>query len=122
MRMINIKFKDTSKLIMAICSSMLKEENKTLIVSPDEEKSKEAILETNKLLQQGSLVGLDTYSSDNRIVFKNGSTIEFVVPEKESDTIRGKRSKLPMWLYDYEYYDKEEVDKGLEPFINNRIE
>ena len=36
----DIKFKDTSKLIMAICSSILKDENKTLIVSTDEEKSK----------------------------------------------------------------------------------
>lgn len=73
----DIKFKDTSKLIMAICSSILKDENKTLIVSTDEEKSKEAILETAKLLQQGSLVGLDVYATDNRIEFKNGSTIEF---------------------------------------------
>ena len=78
----DIKFKDTSKLIMAICSSILKDENKTLIVSPDEEKSNEARLETEKLLQQGSLVLLDAYVTDNRIEFKNGSTIEFVVSRK----------------------------------------
>ena len=98
----DIKFKDTSKLIMAICSSILKDENKTLIVSPDEDKSNEARLETEKLLQQGCLVGLDAYMSNNRIEFKNGSIIEFAVPEKESDTIRGKR----MCLYDYEYCKK----------------
>lgn len=55
---------------------------------------------------------MDAYATDNRIEFKNGSTIEFVVPSK-SNTIRGKRSKLPMLLYDYEYYDNEEVDKVL---------
>ena len=60
-----MKFKDTSKLIMAICSSILKDENKTLIVSTDEEKSK--ITSTRKS------------GCDNRIEFKNGSTIEFVV-------------------------------------------
>lgn len=38
--MTNIKFTDTSKLIMAICSSILKDENKTLIVSPDEREEK----------------------------------------------------------------------------------
>lgn len=103
---------------MAICTSILKEENKTLIASPDEEKNKEARLETEKLLLQGSLVGLDTYASDNKIVFKNGSTIEFIVPTKESDTIRGGRSKLPMWLYDYECYNKDDIDKVVEPFIN----
>ena len=103
---------------MAICSSILKDENKTLIVSTDEEKSKEARLETAKLLQQGSLVGLDVYATDNRIEFKNGSTIEFVVPKEESDTNRGKRSKLPMLLYDYNY-DEEEVNKVLEQFTNN---
>ena len=35
----DIKFKDTSKLIMAICSLILKDENKTLIVSTDEQKN-----------------------------------------------------------------------------------
>lgn len=103
---------------MAICTSILKEENKTLIVSPDEEKSKEARLETEKLLQQGSLVGLDTYAIDKIIKFKNGSTIEFIVPEKGSDTIRGKRSKLPMWLYDYECCNQEDIDRVIEPFMN----
>ena len=102
---------------MAICSSILKEENKTLIVSPDEEKSKEARFEIDKLLQQGSLVGLDTYATDKIIKFKNGSSIEFVVPEKESDIIRGKRSKLPMLLYDYEYCSQDDADRVIEPFI-----
>ena len=103
---------------MAICTSILKEETKTLIASPDEDKNKEARFETEKLLQQGSLVGLDTYATDKIIKFKNGSTIEFIVPDKESDTIRGKRSKLPMWLYDYECYNKEDINKAIEPFMN----
>jgi hypothetical protein len=103
---------------MAICTSILKEETKTLIASPDEEKSKETRLETEKLLQQGSLVGLDTYATDKIIKFKNNSTIEFVVPEKESDMIRGKRSKSKMWLYDYECCDWDNVDKIVDPFIN----
>lgn len=119
--MIIIKFADKSKLITAICTSILKEENKTLIVSTDEEKSKEARLETEKLLQQGSLVGLDTYASDTKIKFKNGSIIEFIVPEKESDVIRGKRSKSKMWLYDYERCNWDEVDKVIEQFCE-RIE
>lgn len=75
---------------------------KSLEVILDEEKSNEAILETEKLLQQSCLVELDAYMSNNRIEFKNGSIIEFAVPEKESDTIRGKR----MCLYDYEYCKK----------------
>ena len=107
---------------MAICTSILKEENKTLIFSPDDEKRKEARLETDKLLQQGSLIGLDTYETDKIIKFKNGSTIEFIVPEKESDTIRGKRSKFPMWMYDYERYNQDEIDKALKPFIKERME
>jgi hypothetical protein len=93
---------------MAICTSILKEENKTLIASPDEERSKEARLETEKLLQQGRMVGLDTYATDKIIKFKNGSTIEFIAPENECETIRGRRSKLPMWLYDYECCNLEE--------------
>lgn len=105
-----IKFEDKSKLIMAICTSILKDENKTIIVSPDEEKSKDAKTETDKLLQQGSLVGLDTYATDTIVKFKNGSAIEFVVPEKESDVIRGKRSKSKIWLYDYECCDWDNVD------------
>lgn len=115
--MINIKFEDKSKLIMAICSSILKEENKTLIISPDKEKSKEVRLETEKLLQQARVVGLDTHERENEICFENGSTIKFVVPNKESETIRGKRSGLPMWLYDYECFNQEEFDKAVEPFI-----
>lgn len=106
---------------MAICTSILKEDNKTLIASPDEEKSKEARIETEKLLQHGSLVGLDTYATDKIIKFKNGSTIEFIVPEKASDTIRGKRSKLPMWLYDYECGNQDEIDETLKPFIKERM-
>lgn len=102
---------------MAICSSILNEENKTLIASPDEEHSKEARLETEKLLKQGSYVGLDTYATDKVIRFKNGSTIEFITPTKESETCRGKRSKLPMLLYDYEYCSQEDIDKVIEPFI-----
>ena len=113
--MINIKFEDKNKLIMAICVSILKEENKTLIVSPDEEKSNEARLETEKLLQQGCLVGLDAYMSNNRIEFKNGSVIEFAVPEKESDTIRGKR----MCLYDCQLPSPK--GSGFPPMTHERI-
>lgn len=102
---------------MAICTSILKEENRTLIASPDEEKSKEARLETKNFLKQGSLIGLDTYATDKMIKFKNGSTIEFVVPEKENEVIRGKRSRLPMLLYDYEYCNQEDIDKVIEPFM-----
>lgn len=75
---------------MAVCSSILKEENKTLIASPDEERSKEARLETEKILKQGSMVGLDTYTTDRTIKFKNGSTIEFIAPEKAKDTYSWK--------------------------------
>jgi hypothetical protein len=102
---------------MAICTSILKQETKTLIASPDEENNKEARLETEKLLQQGGLVGLDAYTTDKIIKFKNGSTIEFVVPEKESNTIRGKRSKSKMWLYDYECCDWDNVDKIIDQFV-----
>jgi hypothetical protein len=102
---------------MAVCSSILKEENKTLIASTDEERSKKARLETEKLLQQGCLVGMDTYATDKIIKFKNGSSIEFVVPEKDSGNCRGRRSELPMLLYDYEYCNQEDVDKVIEPFI-----
>lgn len=119
--MSSFKFADKIRLIMAICTSILKEENKTLVVSPDEEKRKEVRLETEKLLKHGSLVGLDAYSKNNKIEFKNGSTIEFVVPQKESDTIRGKRSKLPMWLYDYECCSQDDIDNTVEPFINNTM-
>ena len=68
---INIQFKDTSKLVMAICSSILKQENRTLIISPNEEKSNEAKLETEKLLQQGSVVGLDTYEREYNPSYKS---------------------------------------------------
>jgi hypothetical protein len=102
---------------MAVCTSILKDNYKTLIALPDEEKSNEARLETEKLLHQGSCMGLCTYEKDNMIKFINGSSIEFVVPEKASDTIRGRRSKLPMLLYDYEYCNQEEIDKVLEPFM-----
>lgn len=102
---------------MAISSSILKDENKTLIVSPDEKSSKEARLETEKLLQQGSLVGLATSSTDNVIKFKNGSMIEFIVPEKDNVNCRGRRSQLPMMLYDYEYCNQDGIDKIIEPFI-----
>lgn len=64
------------------------------------------------------MVGLDTYSKDNKIEFKNGSTIEFISHTKENDTIRGKRRDLPMWLYDYEYCSQEDIDKAVEPLIN----
>jgi hypothetical protein len=103
---------------MAISSSILKDETKTLIVSPNEESSREARLETEKLLQQGSMVGLDTYATDKIIKFKNGSSIEFVVPEKDNGNCRGRRSQLPMWFYDYEYcFNQKEFDKVIEPFI-----
>jgi hypothetical protein len=102
---------------MAVCSSILKVENKTLIASPNEERSKEARAETEKILQQGSMVGLDIYAIDGVIKFKNGSSIEFVVPEKASDTIIGRRSELPMWLYDYECCNQKDIDKVVEPFI-----
>jgi len=100
----------------------LKDENKTLIVSPDEEKSIEARLEAEKLLQQGSVVGLDTYATNNRIGFQNGSAIEFISPTKSNDVIRGKRSKLPMWLYDYESCSQDNIDKVIEPFTRKEWE
>ena len=103
---------------MAVCTSILKDNYKTLIASPNEEKSNEARLETDKLFHQGSYVGLYAYEKDNIIKFINGSSIEFVIPEKASDTIRGKRSKLPMWLYDYECYNQDNFNKAVESFIN----
>lgn len=63
------------------------------------------------------MVSLDTYSKNNRIEFENGSVIEFIVPEKSREIIRGRRSKLPMWLYDYECCNQEDIDKAIEPLI-----
>ena len=117
MRKIDISF------IMAIVTSILKDKTKTLIVSPDEKSSREAIFETEKLLKQSGISGLDacTYEKDNqtKIKFKNGSFIEFVSPVKDSDVIRGRRSELPMLFYDYEYCNQDEINEVLEPFIRN---
>ena len=114
MRKIDISF------IMAIVTSILKDKTKTLIVSPDEKSSREAIFETEKLLKQSGVSGLDacTYEKDNqtKIKFKNGNFIEFVSQVKDSDVIRGRRSEIPMWLYDYECYSQDDIDKVIEPF------
>lgn len=120
--MIVINFEDKSKLIIAVCSSILKDNYKTLIALPDEERSNEARDETEKLLHKIRHAGLCTYKKGNVIKFINGSTIEFVFPEKESDVIRGKRASVPMCLYDYEYCNRELLDEVLKPFMKDDIE
>ena len=54
---------------------------------------------------------------DKQIGFSYGAFAKSVVPEKENEAIRGKRSKLPMLLYDYEYCNQEDIDKVIEPFM-----
>jgi len=54
-------------------------------------------------------------ASKSTMIFKNGSVIE-TLPLNNSETIRGKRSKLPIWFDDFEY-DEKELNEVLEMYM-----
>lgn len=114
-----MKHNEIYKIIMAIATSILKSENKTLIVSPNEDSNKDAYDTTLKYLSYDPSVksSFDTYG--NKIEFTNGSSIEFVVPSKPSETIRGKRADISHWYFDYEEFAIPRciVDEVLEAFV-----
>ena len=50
----------------------------------------------------------------NKLVIKNGGIVD-TIPVND-DIIRGKRSKIPLLYYDYEF-DKENLDKVVKEYI-----
>jgi hypothetical protein len=111
-----IKLYDWQKIVLAIADSILKSKNKTLIVSPNEDKKQEAYNNILKILSYDPSIKIQSNNNSCTIYFENGSTIECDVPQPkfESDCIRGQRVKMDHWYYEYEV--PEDIDEVLKPF------
>lgn len=57
-----------------------------------------------------------------KIIFKNGSSIETIIPHKPEEIVRGKRAKIEPWDQDWEYdaIDKEVFEEVCKPYLNNK--
>lgn len=72
----------------------------------------------SKLNKDMTILAVDI-ANKNTMIFKNGSVIECSKIEN-SDTVRGKRSKLPLYFDDFDY-DEEKLEKILGKVINNKV-
>lgn len=90
-----------------------------MVVSPDKKHREKAYNQTLRLLSA------DMCQSDkdnSKIFFKNGSTIEFVIPQKQEEIIRGHRSQTPLFLnedLDLYNFQKEMLSKINKPIERN---
>lgn len=107
-----IRIDERYKILHAICTSILKDENKTLFIC-NGEKSKD---DTYKKLLNATPKDVIEDNENFIVKFKNGSTIECMCP-KEFKVTRGKRAEINPFLDPCENcIDKEMLDKVLKPF------
>ena len=119
---------DDYKFVSSICKSIIYENTKCLIVSPNQEKLDKAkektlnLINTYNMTKNENSKSIDIQINKNTIAFKNGSVISFEVPKPQSETIRGHRAEFNHWLYDLEgMADDKIITEVLDEYVNKAL-
>lgn len=75
------------------------------------------------LSDQHKIIQKEIKTMENaEIIFKNGSSIKIITPNKPEENIRGKRAKIYPYSFDWEYaaIDKEVFEEVCKPYLNNK--
>lgn len=111
------------KVIESIIRAMLYHDSKIVFVCPSQEKADICFNRFNSIINQSSnILNPEIEEKSNaEIKFKNGSTIEIITPKKREEVIRGKRSSINHWWFDWEGsgIDNETLDNVLNPFASD---
>ena len=115
-----MKLYDWQKILLFVTNAIMKNENKIVVVSPDEKHKDDVYKNTKKMLSYDPAV-VSSYDDSNCVIeFKNGSVITCLTPKPEEDIIRGKRADISNWLYDFETIPQDIIDEAIKPFENNK--
>lgn len=111
------KFSEQYKLISLIQRAILQDNSILGILDANNKITSQDFI---RLIELNNIEEVMDYKVDsNKIIFHNGSVIEILKPNKNNETIRGKRAKIEHWAYDYEAMcDKEILDEVLNKFQN----
>ena len=111
------------KTLEAVLKAMLYPQSYIGIAYKDEKDSEKDFNEIKAIIDNHAIIKEEIKTIDDTVIrFKNGSYIEVLKPKKEEDIIRGKRTNISHWLYDFEYcgISDEDFDKVIKPFLKNK--
>ena len=105
-----------AKVLFFVTNAIMKNENKMVVVSPDEKHKNDVYKTAVKILSYDPAV-VSSYDDSNCIIeFKNGSVITCLTPNPQEEVIRGKHADISNWLYDFGTVPQDIIEEAIKPF------